>query len=148
MRSSKNRNLTLYGVHRNPTVRFGAVSTCHKSCGAARCYDGAVRCGCEKQDILRCGSVRFSDVVNPTMRFGYILRPTVRFGALCRYRNTCGAVQCGFHEGTHSRAQCGGVNRTEPYRADRTNRTVKNSDIYVQRTTSTYEYRTVDTPDM
>ena len=83
MRSSKNRNLTLYGVHRNPTVRFGAVSTCHKSCGAARCYDGAVRCGCEKQDILRCGSVRFSEI-------------KTSYGADFRNQDYFGAVLCVF----------------------------------------------------
>ena len=35
-----------------PTVRFGAVLKNRKSYGA-------VRCGFEKYEILRCGSVRF-----------------------------------------------------------------------------------------
>ena len=37
-----------------PTVRFGAVL--------------------RNREILRCGSVRFSDIGNPTVRFGAIFR--------------------------------------------------------------------------
>ena len=62
--------------------------------------------------MLRCGSVRFSDVVNPTVRFVYILFPTVRLGAVFRNRKTYGAVRCGFQEGKKE------------------NRTVKNSVIF------------------
>ena len=62
-----------------PTVWFGAVLRNRESYGA-------VRCGLQILEVLRCGSVRFSDVVNPTVRF---------------------------------------VNRTEPHRTDRKNRTVK-----------------------
>ena len=76
--------------------------------------------------MLRCGSVRFSDVVNPTVRFGYILRPTVRFGAVFQHRKTYGAVRFGFEEGKNLTVRFGAVNRTEPHRTDRTNRTVKN----------------------
>ena len=45
---------------------------------------GPVRCGFEKAEILRCGSVRFSDVGDPTVRFGAVIYPTVRFGTVLR----------------------------------------------------------------
>ena len=47
-----------------------------------------VRCNFKKSEILRCGSVRFSDIVNPTVRFGavsQIRNPTVQFGAVPRW---------------------------------------------------------------
>ena len=70
--------------------------------------------------------MRFSDVVNPTVRFGYILCPTVRFGAVFQYRATYGGVRFGFEEGENPTERFGAGNRTEPYRTDRKNRTVKN----------------------
>ena len=69
--------------------------------------------------MLRCGSVQFSEVVNPTVRFGYILCPTVRFGAVFRYI-VKHAVRCGADlEGKIPTVRCGAVNRTEPHRTDR-----------------------------
>ena len=64
--------------------------------------------------MLRCGSVRFSHVVNLTVRFGYISCPTVRFGAVSQYRETYGAVRFGFEEGKNPTVRFGAVNRTEP----------------------------------
>ena len=64
--------------------------------------------------FLRCGSVRFSNVVSPTVRLGATLCPTVRFGAVFRYRQTCGAVRCGFQESKNRTVRCGAVNRTQP----------------------------------
>ena len=64
--------------------------------------------------MLRCGSVRFSDILNPTVRFGYVLRPTVRFGAVVHYRKSCGAVRFGFEQGKNPAVRFGAVNRTEP----------------------------------
>ena len=84
--------------------------------------------------MLRCVSVRISDVVNPTVRFGYILCPTVRFGAVFRYRKTYGAVRFGFEEGKNPTVRfgaVGAVDRTEPHRTDRKNRTVKNPDSFI-----------------
>ena len=80
--------------------------------------------------MLRCGSVRFSDLVNPTVRFGYIVFSTVRFGAVFRYRKTYGAVRCGFQERQNPTVRFGAVNRTEPHRTDRKNRTVKNPENF------------------
>ena len=34
---------------------------------------GPVLCGFKKAEILRCGSVRFSDMVNPTVRFSAVI---------------------------------------------------------------------------
>ena len=48
----------------------------------------------------------------------------------------CGAVRCGFQEGKNPTVRCGAVNRTEPPRSDRKNRTVKNPEklpIYVRK---------------
>ena len=59
-----------------PTVRFGAVLKNRKPYGAVRC--------CDTSYILRCGSVRFSEIRNPT----------VRLGAIFRYRKSYGAVRC------------------------------------------------------
>ena len=59
-----------------PTVRFGAVL--------------------RNSGILRYGSVRFSDVVNPTVPFVYIFCPTVRFGAVFRCPEPYGAVRLYF----------------------------------------------------
>ena len=54
--------------------------------------------------MLRCGLVRFSDVVNPT----------VRFGAVFRYRKTYGAVRFGFEEGKNPTVRFGAVNVKSP----------------------------------
>ena len=62
----------------NFTVRFGAVFRYCKSYGA-------VRCGFQKSVILRYGSVRLSNIVNPrTVRLGAVIYRTVRFGAVPR----------------------------------------------------------------
>ena len=61
----------------NATVQFGAVLRYSKSYG-------------------RCGSVRFSDIVNPAMRFGASYDLTVRFGEILENRKYYGAVRCGF----------------------------------------------------
>ena len=37
--------------------------------------------------MLLCGSVRFSDSVNPTVRFGAVLCPAVRFGSILKLEN-------------------------------------------------------------
>ena len=53
-----------------------------------------VPCVFKKAEILRCGSVRFSKIVNATVRFGAFMYPTVRFGVV--FRCTCktyGAVR-------------------------------------------------------
>ena len=97
-----------------PTVWFGAVLRNRESYGA-------VRCGLQILEVLRCGSVRFSDVVNPTVRFGYFLCPTVRFGAVFRYRKTYGAMRCGalFKRAKILRCgavRCGAVRLTAPNR--------------------------------
>ena len=78
---------------------------------------GPVRCGFKKAEILRCGSVRFSDIINPTARFGAVIYPTVRFGAVyknrawfCAVRSlhaSYGAVRCGFQKSGILR--CGSV---------------------------------------
>ena len=66
--------------------------------------------------MLRCNSVRFSDVVNPTVPFSYILCPTVgMFGAVFQYRKTYGAVRCG---AVLKRAKIYG---SVPHRTDRKN---------------------------
>ena len=52
-------------------MRFGAVLKSAKS-------------GFENSKMLRCGSVRFSEIRNPT----------VRFGAVFRYSKSYGAVRC------------------------------------------------------
>ena len=70
--------------------------------------------------------MRFSNVVNPTVQFGYILCLTARFGAVFRYSKTYGAVRFGFEEGKNPTVRFGAVNRTEPHRTDRKNRTKKN----------------------
>ena len=75
----------------NPTVRFGAVLRKRKSYSP-------VRCGFKKAEILRRGSVRFSDIVNPTVRCGAVMYSTVRFGAVLNNRKSYGAVRCGFEK--------------------------------------------------
>ena len=94
------------------TVRFGAVLRNRESYGA-------VRCGFQILEILRCGSVLFAEIANATVRFGAVFtcEPygalrlyfmyTVRFGAVFRYRKTYGAVRCGFQEGKNSTVRCG-----------------------------------------
>ena len=47
-----------------------------------------------KSKILRSGSVRFPDIVNPTVRFGAVIYPTVRFGAVFKNRKCHGVVLC------------------------------------------------------
>ena len=47
---------------------------------------GPVPCGLKLSETLRCGSVRFSGIVNPT----------VRFGAVIKNRKSYGAVRYGF----------------------------------------------------
>ena len=82
-------------------MRFGAVFGYCTSNGAVRCCDisyGAVRFGFEIWKILRCGSVRFSDIVHPTVRFGAVIYPTVRFGSALKYGKSYRAVRCGFQE--------------------------------------------------
>ena len=49
---------------------------------------GPVRCGFKKAGILRCGSVRLSDIVNLTLRFCAVLKN----------RKSYGAVRCGFEK--------------------------------------------------
>ena len=73
---------------RNATVRFGAVFKDRKCYGAVRCafrycesYAAARFCD-KSYDAVRCGSVRFSDMVNPTVRFDFVINPTVRFGVV------------------------------------------------------------------
>ena len=84
----------------NPTVRFGGVFKNRECYCAVWCFHvsyGGVRCGLNKSGILRCGSVRFSDIVNPTVRLGTfsdmvnltvrfcaVINATVRFGAVPR----------------------------------------------------------------
>ena len=68
---------------------------------------GPVRCGFKKSEIFRCGSVRFSGIVNPTVRFGFEIYPMVRFGAVFINRKSYGAVRCGFRESEILR--CGSV---------------------------------------
>ena len=84
-------------------VRFGAVLRKRKSYGA-------VRCGCKKKEILRCGPVRFSKIVVKatvrcgavfknrcerlrTVRFDAFIYPTVRFGTAFRNRESYRAVR-------------------------------------------------------
>ena len=68
---------------------------------------GPVRCGFKKAEILRCGSVRVSDIVNTTARCGAVIYPRVRFGAVFRIRECYGAVRCGFQMSWNLR--CGSV---------------------------------------
>ena len=60
---------------------------------------GPVRCGFKKGEVLRCGSVRFSDIANPTVRCGAaVIYPTVRFGAVLKNRKSYVTVRCGFEK--------------------------------------------------
>ena len=70
----------LYGY---PSVR-GAFYRNRKSYGP-------FRCGFETSEILRCGSVRFSDIVNPTVRFDAVTYPKVRFVPVLK----TGILRCG-----------------------------------------------------
>ena len=67
-------------------MRFGAGFRFWTSYGDVRFCDisngGAVWCCFQKSGTLRCGSVRFSDVVNPTVRFGAVAYRTLRFDAV------------------------------------------------------------------
>ena len=79
---------------------------------------GPVRCGFKKAEILRWGSVRFSDIVNPTVRFGAVIYPTVRFGAVLKNRKSYGAVRFGFSKIVNDTVRFGAVFRNqEPYGA-------------------------------
>ena len=67
--------------------------------------------------FLRCGSVRFSEVVNPLVRFGAVIYPTVRFGAVFQYRKIYGVVRFGFEEGKNRKVRLVRLtapNRNEP----------------------------------
>ena len=80
-----------------PRVLYGYPSV-HGAVFLNRNSYGPVRCGFKKAEILRCGSVRFSKIVNATVRFGVFLYPTLRSSAVSRNRNTSvrfGAVRCG-----------------------------------------------------
>ena len=131
---------TRWGFDGIPTVRFGTVLRNRESYGAVGavpdignptvwfvwCYVmyPTVPCGFQQSYTLRCGSVRFSDVVNPTMRCSvifYVLRcGSVRFADIVRPTMRCGAV---FQRAKILRW---GNNCTEPHRTDRKNRTAKN----------------------
>ena len=69
-------------------------------------------------NVLRCGSVRFIDVVNPTVRCDFDGLPTVRFGAVFRYRKTYGAVWCGAVFKRAKIQRCGAVGLTAPNRIE------------------------------
>ena len=56
-----------FGAVMYPTVQFGAVLKIRKSFGA-------VRCGFQNRKMLRCGSVRLSDIANLAVRFGAVPR--------------------------------------------------------------------------
>ena len=84
-----------------PTVRFGAVL------GNRESY-GAVPCGFQILEILRCGSVRFSEIVNATVWFGAVFR-SEPYGAVRLYFMSYGAVRCGFQEGKNPTVRCGAV---------------------------------------
>ena len=77
-----------------------------------------VRCGFDDIPTVRFGAV----LINRESygRFGAVIYPTVRFGAVFQH-HTYGAVRCGFQECKNPT-----VNRTEPHRTERKNRTVKN----------------------
>ena len=70
--------------------------------------------------------MRFSDIVNRTVRFGAVICPAVRFGAVFKNRKCYGAVRFFMYP----TVRFGEVNRSEPHRTDRKNRTVKNPGIY------------------
>ena len=62
------------GVHGYPSVH-GAFFLNRRSYGP-------VRCGFKKAEILRCGSVRFSGIVNATVRFGAVFKNRKCYGAV------------------------------------------------------------------
>ena len=75
----------------NPTVRSGAVPRYSDflRCGYQIRFGAVIRYGSvrfAKNEILRCGSVRFSEIRNLTVRgsvrFSHIVHPTVWFGAV------------------------------------------------------------------
>ena len=68
--------------------------------------------------MLRCGSVRFSDVVNSTVLFGYILCPTVRFGVVFQYRTVKPTVRCGAVFKRAKIPRCASVRLTAPNRTE------------------------------
>ena len=57
-----------------------------------------VRYGFKKAEILRCGSVRFSDILNPTVRCSVVEYHPARFGAVLNNREFYDAVRCGFEK--------------------------------------------------
>ena len=82
-----------------------------------------------------------SGFVNATVRFGAVFRCRELYGAVrlhfmsygavrcgfpISYSKTYGAVRCGFQEGKNPTVCFGAVNRAEPHRTDRKNRTLKN----------------------
>ena len=136
---------------------FGTAS-CRPRCGSVCDISySAVRGGFQKSEILRCGSVRFSNIGKATVRFGADLETrksngavrlvlksygavlcgfpggkTLRCGAVRfsrRRQKPYGAVRCGFPGGKNPTVRCGAVNRTGPDRTDRKNRSVKNPAI-------------------
>ena len=81
-------------------MRFGAVFRYRKSYGAVPCCDisySAFRCGFERSKILRCDSVRFSEIRNLwiTLWFSKTSNPAMWFGVVFGYRKSYGAVRRG-----------------------------------------------------
>ena len=81
------------GFQMSSILRWGSALFNVLRCGSVRCSEIV---------NLRCGSLRFSDVIStgrfgailcPTMRFGAIWCPPMRLGAVFWYRKTCGAVR-------------------------------------------------------
>ena len=66
-----------------------------------------VRCVFKESLILRCDSVRFSDIVSPTVRFRAVIYLTVRFGAVLKDRKSYGAIRCGFQKSEIFGSHCG-----------------------------------------
>lgn len=69
-----------FGATINPTVCFGVVLENNR-----KSY-GTVRCGLRKSVILRCGLVRFPDIVNAKVRFGAVTHHSEWFGGVPRSR--------------------------------------------------------------
>ena len=109
---------------------------------------------CVSMAFLRCGLVRFKKIGNLTVRFGAIFKYWKSYGAVPCCDISYGAVRCGSVrfsdivkptvrcDAVFKRAKilrCGAVNRTEPHRTDRKNRTVKNPDKYRR----SYQYQSL-----
>ena len=92
-------------THRNPLYGYPSV---HGAVFRSRESYGPVRCSFRKLEIIRCGSVRFSDIVThtvqcgagmyPTVRFGAGVYPMVRFGGVLKNMKSYGADRCGFEK--------------------------------------------------